>query len=218
MVTTTQEYRFADRHEAGVALAKRLAPAYANKHALVLGIPRGGIVVGYEVAKRLHAELSVLITKKLPHPLQEEMAVGAIAEDGSTFLTPLGERLSKETVAEIIEGQTREIESRIRRFRQGRPLPSMAGRIVILVDDGIATGATLVPALTLCQAQHPARIVIAAPVSGRTYVPEIDALTHEVVVLQQPADFYGVGQAYEDFHGLSDEEVIPLLDFHGHPV
>lgn len=202
---------FSDRHEAGIELGRLLEPDYANKKVLVIGIPRGGVVVAYEVAKILKAELSVVITKKLPHPLQPELAIGACAEDGSVFLTSLARSLDDQTVQHIVKAQSEEIRSRVDRFRNSKPLPQMRGRTVIIVDDGIATGSTIVPAIKLCKAHHAARVVVAAPVSGEGYVAEINILADEVVIAEQPSDFYAVGQVYEDFHHLSDKEVTGLL-------
>lgn len=199
-----------DRSEAGVELGELLA-GYCDRNALILAIPRGGVVVGYEVAKILHGELSIVITKKLPHPLQEELAIGALAEDGSVYLTAYSRNIAENKIREIIRTQQREIESRIRRFRNGKPLPEMRNRIVIIVDDGIATGSTIVPAIKLCRTRKAARVVVAAPVSGRRYASEIDTLADEVCVAEQPDDFYAVGQVYEDFHHLSDKEVTDLL-------
>lgn len=203
---------FADRKHAGQELAKMLEPRYKDRNVLVFGIPRGGVVVAYEVARCLRAELSVIITKKLPHPSQEELAIGACAEDGSVFLTSLARGLRETTIRDIVKAQQEEIESRIRRFRDGKPLPEIKNRTVIIVDDGIATGSTLVPALKLCRSQNAAGVVVAAPVSGRNYVSDIDNLADDVFVAVKPADFYAVGQVYDDFHHLSDEEVTGLLD------
>jgi putative phosphoribosyl transferase len=203
---------FADRKEAGFEVGKLLENKYKNKNALVLGIPRGGIAVAYEVAKVLNAELSVVITKKLPHPLHEEFAIGAAAEDGSVFLTSSARNLNNTTVQRIVKSQSEEIKSRIQRFRKGKPLPEMTRRIVIIADDGIATGATIVPAIKLCKNRNAARIIVAAPVSGADYVAEVNSLTDDVVIAERPDDFYAVGQVYDDFHSLSDEEVISFLE------
>ena len=203
-----------DRSEAGVELGKILESGYNNKDVLVLGIPRGGVIVAYEVAKMLQSDLSVVITKKLPHPLQEELAIGACAEDGSVFLTSIARGLQSETVQEIVDAQREEIRSRIDRFRDGKPLPEIKNRTVILVDDGIATGSTIVPAIKLCKAKRAAKVVVAAPVSGDRYVSEINDLADEVVIPLQPTEFYAVGQVYEDFHHLSDTEVKNLLRDH----
>ena len=207
---------FVDRRDAGYELGKLLEKEYKGKGVLVLGIPRGGVVVAYEVAQVLNGQLSVVITKKLPHPSQEELAVGAIAEDGSVYLTQAGRQLSTDILNAIIKEQWAEIQSRIQRFRQGKPLPAMDDRTIILVDDGIATGSTLVPAIQLCKNRGAARVVVAAPVAGKDLLPEIRTLANDVVIVGQPENFYAVGQVYNDFHHLSDEEVISLLeDFEG---
>lgn len=206
-----QEKTFKDRTEAGIELGRMLQPRYVNHDALVLGIPRGGVLVAGEVARMLGGELSVLITKKLPHPSQEELAIGACAEDGSVFLTSLAHGFDRRVVRQIVKSQMEEIRSRIDRFRDGRPLPAMRNRLVILVDDGIATGSTIVPAIKLCKARNAIGVIVAAPVSGRHYVPDIDALADEVVIVERPDVFYSVGQVYDDFHHLSDEEVTNVL-------
>jgi putative phosphoribosyl transferase len=202
---------FIDRRDAGFEVGKLLEPRYKNRDVLVLGIPRGGVEVAYEVANVLNGQLSVIITKKLPHPLQHEFAVGAVAEDGSVYLTSSGRVLSEQTIKQTVNNQLKEIQSRIERFRNGKSLPAMMGRIVIIADDGIATGSTIVSAIKLCRSRGAAKVIVAAPVSGKHYAPEINGLADEVIVVQQPEDFYAVGQVYEDFHNLSDEEVITLL-------
>ena len=202
---------FSDRREAGKVLGKLLTSPYRNKNALVLGIPRGGVLVAFEVARKLHGELSVVLTKKLPHPLQEELAIGACAEDGSVFLNSLARSLKPAIIQDIVDAQTAEIKSRIARFRNGKPLPEINNRITILVDDGIATGSTIVPAIKLCKSRKAAKVVVAVPVAGKHYVSEINTLADEVVIVVQPDDFYAVGQVYDDFHPLSDEEVKDVL-------
>lgn len=207
-----QERIFADRRDAGFHLGKLLEATYKDKHALVLGIPRGGVIVAYEVAKIVHGQLSVVITKKLPHPSQEELAIGATAEDGSVYLTSYAREFSNSVIQRVVNAQSKEIQSRIERFRKGKPLPDMSGRIVIIVDDGIATGSTIVPAIKLCKTRKSAKVIVASPVSGARYVSDIDALADDVVIVEQPDDFYAVGQVYEDFHHLSDTEVTNALD------
>ena len=203
---------YVDRRDAGFELGKLLEREYKDKDVLVLGIPRGGVVIAYEVASVLRAELSVVITKKLPHPSQEELAIGAVAEDGSVYLNSAATSVHRDLVKRIKEEQHLEIVSRIERFRQGRPLPDMKGRTVIIADDGIATGSTLVPAIKLCRKREPGKIIVAAPVAGRKYLSEIDELADEVVIAEQPPMFYAVGQVYEDFHHVPDEEVQELLE------
>ncbi len=203
---------FVDRRDAGFEVGKLLEDKYKGKNALVLGIPRGGVVIAFEVANIIEGDLSVVITKKLPHPQQEELAIGAAAEDGSLYLTNYSRSVDNDTIRAIIDEQQKEIQSRVRRFRKGRALPDMQDRIVIIADDGIATGSTIVPAIKLCRSKGAAKVIVAAPVSGTQYVPEINTLADEVVVAEQPNDFYAVGQVYEDFHHLSDEEVMGLLN------
>lgn len=203
---------FVDRRDAGYEVGKLLEPVYKNRNVLVLGIPRGGVEVAYEVANVLNGELSVVVTKKLPHPVQPEFAVGAVAEDFSEYLTGEGREMREYVINDIIRKQYREIESRVALFRKGRPLPEMKDRIVILVDDGIATGATLVPAIKLCRKKGAGRIVVAAPVSGKSFAVEISMLADEVAIVQKPDDFYAVAQVYDDFQNPSDEEVVSLLE------
>ncbi len=210
---------FVDRRDAGYEVGKLLEPVYANRNVLVLGIPRGGVEIAYEVAKVLNGELSVVVTKKLPHPMQPEFAIGAVAEDYSEYLTAEGRTLREYVVNGIIREQYQEIESRVERFRRGQALPDMKDRIVIIADDGIATGATIVPAIKLCRKNGAARIIVAAPVSGRKFAIEISILADEVAIVQKPDDFYAVAQVYDDFHNLTDEEVVALLDhFEKHPA
>ena len=213
-----EEGIFTNRRDAGDALGRRLEASYANKNVLVLGIPRGGVLVAFEIARVLDGELSVVITKKLPHPDNEEFAIGAIAEDGSQYLTSAAKRVSRHILDRTIQVQSSEIQSRIQRFREGKPLPDMRGRIVILADDGIATGATLVPAIKLCKSRQASKVIIASPVSGRQYVPEIDTLADEVCILEKPDDFQAVAQVYEDFHDLTDDEVMAALRGYSRPT
>lgn len=212
----TQHKTFVDRHDAGFEVGKLLEEKYKDKNVLVAGIPRGGIVIAYEVANILHGELSVIITKKLPHPVHEEFGIGAVAEDGSVYLTSHAREMSTDSIKRIIAAQEKEIRSRIQRFRKGMPLPEMSGRTVIIVDDGIATGSTIVPAIKLCKSKNAETVIVAAPVSGERYVSEINDLADEVVIAEKPEQFYAVGQVYEDFHQMSDDEVIHLLNHFVH--
>jgi putative phosphoribosyl transferase len=140
---------YIDRTDAGFELGKLLERKYKNQNALVLGIPRGGIVIACQVANILNAELSVLVTKKLPHPQQHELAIGAVAEDGSSFLTSAAGEIDRQAIRRIHETQLKEINNRVQRFRKGKPLPDMFHRLVIIVDDGIATGSTALPSFQL---------------------------------------------------------------------
>jgi len=201
---------FKDRAEAGAQLAERLI-SYESAHPLVFGVARGGVEVAYYVARRLHAELYPIMAKKLPYPGNPEYGFGAVAEDGTRYVD-LGraEALSPSSIDAIVARQLAEIEERIHKYRQNKPLPPMEGRTVILVDDGIATGVTLVPLLELCRKRGASNVVIAAPVSGMHFdlrLKEAD----DIVILEQPRNFYAVGQAYRHFGDFSDNELVKLV-------
>jgi len=203
---------FNDRKDAGKNLALSLKK-YRDKNILVLAIPRGGVEIGYEVGKYLNADLSLLISRKLPLPHNPEAGFGAIAEDGSTFIfTYTGLGLSKEQIDQIKEEQKQEIKRRIKVLRGGKPLPKIAGRTIILVDDGIAMGSTMRVAIILCKNQIALRIVVAVPVSGRRVAGEIGNLVDELIVLEQPIFFHAVAQVYKNWYDVSDEEVIEIMN------
>ncbi|HEY1115749.1 MAG TPA: phosphoribosyltransferase family protein [Chitinophagaceae bacterium] len=203
---------FKDRKDAALQLAEALKE-YRNTSVLVLGIPRGGAETAYYVARDLHAELSLLVARKLGHPKNPEYAAGALAEDGSIYLNPdVRGELSPETIDELAQQQQEEIVRRIKILRKGEPLPPLKNRVVILVDDGIATGATLYAAIALCKKQGAARIVVAAPVSGRDKKRELLAEVDEVVILETPSFYHAVSQAYESFYNLTDEEARGFLE------
>jgi len=202
---------FENRTDAGVQLGKMLAHTYKDKNALILAVPRGGVEVAYWVARILHGDLAVIVSKKLPYPGQPEYACGAVAEDGSIYLSPTGERMDKYIIDDIVKLQLMEIKRRVNIYRNGKPLPNMKDRIVILVDDGIATGSTIVPIIKMCRKNDPKEIIVAAPVSGNRYSNEIDELADKVEVLEVPDNYYAVGQVYDDFHGMDDQEVLGFL-------
>ncbi len=202
---------FEDRKDAGERLARALEK-YKNKKVLVLAIPRGGIEVGYEVAKYLNADLSILVSRKLPYPDNPEAGFGAIAEDESTFIFEDAARwLSKETIDRIIKEQKQEIKRRIEVLRKGRPLPEITNRVVILVDDGIAMGSTMRAAIMLCKNKKVRKIIVAAPVSGRAVAEEIGKMVDEIVILEKPVFFQAVAQVYRNWCDVSDEEVIGIM-------
>jgi putative phosphoribosyl transferase len=205
-------FMFTDRKDGAEHLAKALSK-YKNQHALVLGIPRGGIETAFYVAQALHADLGVLICRKLGAPSNPEAAIGALAEDGSLYLDPdYAYRLSDEELAGIVKEQQEEIRRRIAVYRQNKPLPDLKGRTVILVDDGIATGATLFAAVIMCRHQKAARIVLAAPVSSYQARLAFERQVDEVVILSTPVSYFAVSQAYYSFHNLTDREVLALLE------
>lgn len=203
---------FIDRKDAALKLAKALE-TYKNRQAVVLGIPRGGAVTAYYVARYLNAEFSLLIARKLGHPANPEYAVGALAEDGTVHLNPNAlYEVSEMQVADAVTEQKKEIERRIRTLRNGSPLPVLKNKIVILVDDGIATGATIHAGIKMCKQQEAAKIVVGAPVSGKKMAHQLKNEVDEVVILETPEDFYAVSQGYLSFEQVTDQEARELLE------
>jgi predicted phosphoribosyltransferase len=202
---------FTDRKDAALKLAKALEK-YKDKNAVVLGIPRGGAETAYYVALHLNAELSLLVSRKLGHPANPEYAFGAIAEDGSIYLNPSSSgQLSDETIQEVVDEQKKEIARRITILRQGKPLPELKGRTVILVDDGIATGATLFAAIEMCKKRKAGKLIVAAPVSGYEMEEELADKADEVLILEKPDDYYAVSQAYQVFYNLTDDDALKFM-------
>jgi predicted phosphoribosyltransferase len=202
---------FKNRKDAGEKLAMALEK-YRAENPLILAIPRGGVEVGLQVAKKLNADFSLIIARKLPFPDDPEAGFGAMAEDGSTFIFENAYYwLSGENIERIKKEQIAEIRRRISALREGEPLPEIKGRTVILIDDGIAMGSTMRAAIELCKNRKAGKIVVAAPVAGREVAEEIKRRADELVVLEIPAYFRAVAQAYENWYDVSDEEVLDLL-------
>ncbi len=203
-----------DRGSAGAALADALA-AYRGRDALVLGIPRGGVPVAAEVARVLDGELDVVVARKLGAPGYPELAIGAVTADGGQFLNDdvIRElRVSRQYIESEIAAQMAEARSREIRFRGGRAAPSIAGRTVLVVDDGLATGATMRAAVRSVRKAAPARLVVAVPVGSSQ---ACDALRHEadeLLCLSEPEMFWAVGYYYERFAPVEDGEVTRILD------
>jgi len=207
-------YRFQDRAQAGRLLAEKLAGLSHRPEVVVLGLPRGGVPVAFEVAQRLQAVLDVFLVRKLGVPGQEELAMGAIATGGICCLNDNVVRslgISAEVLDRIIDRERLELEDRERVFRTGHPV-ELRNREVVLVDDGMATGASMRAAVLAVRQRHPARVIVAAPVAARETYKEFTQLADEIVCVQTPANFEGVGQWYEDFTQTSDEEVRLLLE------
>ena len=206
---------FRDRTEAGRRLARDLA-RYANRSdVVVLGLPRGGIPVAYEVARALEAPLDVFVVRKLGLPGQEELAVGAIASGGVRVVNEnLLERLGipAAVVDEIAAREERELDRRERVYRGGRTPVPVSGRVAILVDDGLATGASMRAAAAALRRLGPARIVAAVPVGAAETCAEFGALADEVVCAETPEPFWAVGNWYDHFSQTADEEVAELLE------
>ncbi|OFY87735.1 MAG: phosphoribosyltransferase [Bacteroidetes bacterium RIFCSPLOWO2_12_FULL_35_15] len=202
---------FIDRKDGGQKLAQALEK-YKDENVIVLGIPRGGAETAYYVAKHLNSEFSLLVSRKLGHPDNPEYAFGAIAEDGSTYLNPEATyQLTPNEMDRVIEEQKREIQRRIQKLRKGEALPELKGKTVILVDDGIATGATLFASITMCKNKGAGKIIVAAPVSGREIEQEIKQKVDEVIILEQPRFYHAVSQGYESFFNLSDDAALGFM-------
>jgi predicted phosphoribosyltransferase len=207
---------FKDRGDAGRRLAEELE-AYKDQDVVVLAIPRGGVEVGYQVARFLDADFSLLIARKLPYPDQPEAGFGAVAEDGSTVILRDAARwVSDETIETVVEEQRQEIERRIAVLRHGESLPDLDDRTVILVDDGIAMGSTMRAAIKCCRHYGAGKVVVAVPVAGREVTERIggerDGLADEVVVLEQPRFFRAVAQVYERWYDVPDSEVTAIVE------
>jgi len=203
---------FKDRKEAGEKLAKALEK-YKNKKVIVLGIPRGGVEVAYYVAKHLNAKLSIIVSRKLPYPNNPEAGFGAIAEDGNIFIFEDAKySLPKEMIDRIIGEQKEEIKRRIKVLRKNKPLPEIKNKMVIIVDDGIAMGSTLMAAIMLCRKKKAKKIIIASPVSGKEFPKSIKNDVDEIIILEQPNFFQAVAQVYRNWHDVSDEEVLKIMD------
>jgi putative phosphoribosyl transferase len=155
----------------------------------------------------------LVVTRKLGHPGNPEYAIGALAEDGSLYLSPEAEiHFSQETIDDLKRDQEKEIKRRIQEFRQGNPLPELKNRTVIIVDDGIATGATLFATIMLCKNKKAGKLVVAAPVSGEDMSRKLRDLVDDVVILETPYQYRAVSQAYQNFFNLSDEEAISFME------
>ena len=207
--------RFRDRRDAGRRLAARLTAYAGRADVVVLALPRGGVPVAYEVAQALGAPLDVFLVRKLGMPGHEEFAIGAIASGGVIVLNEETLRdygVSRDQVRAVVEAEMQELERRERSYRGDRPFPDLAGRAVILIDDGLATGSTMRAAVAALRQDRPARVIVAVPTAPPETCDEMRAIVDEMVCLITPEPFYAVGLWYEDFSQTSDEEVRELLD------
>ena len=205
---------FRDRADAGRALAGRLAEFAGRDDVTVLALPRGGVPVAYEVARALGAPLDVFLVRKLGLPGHPEFAMGAIASGEVRLINEDVVRMYRVTDTEletVIAHEEQELERRERSYRDRRPFPSLEGRTVILVDDGLATGASMRAAIVALREKSPARIVVAVPVAAAETCDEFREWVEDIVCAETPAPFYAVGLWYEDFAQTTDEEVHDLL-------
>ena len=201
---------FVDRVDAGKRLASALKN-FSGKKGIVLAIPRGGVVVGYMISKTLNLPLDIIIPRKIGAPDNPELAIGAVAEDGTAILDQnlikyLG--VSREYVVEETERQKQEIKRRLKLYRQDTSYPDLKGLDVIVVDDGIATGSTMKAALASVKNRGAASITVAVPVGPPSTIDELEKMADRVVCLYTPEFFQAIGEFYKDFSQTSDEEVI----------
>jgi putative phosphoribosyl transferase len=207
--------RFRDRSEAGRILAARLSEYGGRDDLLILALPRGGIPVGYEIARTLGAPLDVFVVRKLGVPGHEELALGAIAAGGVRVLNErvvgdLG--ITEGDIARVAARERDELDRRERAYRSGRPAPDIEGRTVILVDDGLATGSTMRAAVAALRALNPAEIVVAVPVGAAQVCDELALEADRVVCAMTPEPMAAISMWYDDFTQTTDAEVRELLD------
>ena len=208
---------FVNRREAGIELASRLAKYRGGDDVVVVALPRGGVPVAYEIAEALDAPLDVFVVRKLGMPGHPEFAIGAIASGGVRVLTEdviRWYRIPDSVIDAIARQELAELERREREYRRGRPPIDLRDRVVILVDDGLATGSTMRAAVEAVRAHKPARVVVAVPVGAPATCEEFADITDEIVCARTPEPFSAVGLWYRDFSQTTDEEVRALLEEH----
>ncbi len=205
--------RFKDRGDAGLQLASKLSWLKGEKEVVILAVPRGGVVIADVIAKSLDAMLDVVVPRKLGAPYNSELAIGAVMHDRSSYINEYAInalKIKQEYVAEEIETQVREIERRLALYR-GSSSYDLKNKIVVLVDDGIATGATMMVAVLWVRKQKPKMVILAVPVAPSEVARKLDEMVDRSVVLYTPIDFGAVGEFYEDFEQISDEEVVTMI-------
>jgi predicted phosphoribosyltransferase len=207
---------FRNREDAALRLAGRLK-GRTLQDPIVLGIPRGGVVLAAVLARELGADLDVVLARKLRAPYRPELAIGAVSEDGSVYLDPHAQEWIddiRDYLEEEVRFQKAEVARRQELHRSDRPAPNLAGRSVIVTDDGIATGSTMIAALKVLAGQAPHEVIVAVPVAPPERLAELKGLCDAVVCLRAPEDLRAIGQFYQDFRQVEDEQVVRLLRGH----
>jgi predicted phosphoribosyltransferase len=216
---SSERVPFANRRTAGAALADDLQHLAGRGDIVVLALPRGGVPVAYEVARKLRAPLDVFVVRKLGFPGQPELAMGAIASGGVRVLNEelFGwYRPSPQAIEAVTNAERTELERRERAYRDGRPPAAVEGRVAVLVDDGLATGSSMRAAVLAVRRLNPARVIVAVPVGARETCEALREIADEVVCASTPEPFSAVGLWYVDFSQTTDEEVRQLLSTHNH--
>jgi putative phosphoribosyl transferase len=206
---------FADREEAGRRLGHVLARRTGLRDPLVLALPRGGVPVGLGIARALQAPLDVLVVRKLGHPREPELAMGAIASGGVAVMNPAVGFVPESELNAVLVREARELERREQAYRGARPPLKVRGRTVVLVDDGIATGSSMLAAIRALRASEPDSIVVAVPLAPGDTVSRLEREADEVVCLASPEPFYAIGPWYRSFPQLADVEVRDILELRG---
>jgi putative phosphoribosyl transferase len=209
-----EQHPFVNRREAGEELARRLGHLAGRTDVVVFALPRGGVPVGYEVARALKAPLDVFLVRKLGLPGHPELAMGAIASGGVRVLNSdvvAWYSVPEAIIDEIAREEQAELERRERVYREGRPAVEVGGRVVVLIDDGLATGSTMKAAVRAVRAGAPSRVIVAVPVGALDTCREFQSIADEVVCARMPEHFRAVGQWYRDFSQTTDQEVQSLL-------
>lgn len=207
--------RFKNREDAGRKLANKLLKYTHRNDVIILALPRGGVPVAYEVAKKLKVPMDVFLVRKLGVPGQEELAMGAIASGGVEVLNKdivqsIG--ISRNTIDKVAEKEHKELERREKYYRGDRPKPEIKGKHVMLIDDGLATGASMRSAVRAVRSWNPAEVIVAVPTSAPDTCELFEYEADKIICLSTPEPFYGVGAWYEDFSQTTDEEVSDLLE------
>ena len=206
---------FRDRSDAGVQLAERLKDYKDREDVIVLALPRGGVVTGHEIARYLNAPLDIIIVRKIGFPGQPEFGIGAVSETETVFLN---QRIvstygvTKQYIEEEINRQKEEISRRVKLYRKGGSIRKLDGKVIILVDDGVATGATMKAAIVALRKEKINKVVVAIPVAPPETADEIKKMADEFICIETPPDFMAVGSHYRDFTQITDEEVVRLLE------
>ena len=205
---------FNDRRDAGIQLVSMLKKYKDQEGVLVLALPRGGVVTGYEIARYLNVPLDIVIVRKIGFPGQPELGIGAVSETGTVVLNQFiisTYGVSKDYIEHEISRQKEEISRRVKLYRKGKGLPDLEGKTIILVDDGVATGATIKAAITTLRKEKLTKLTVALPVAPPATADELKQMVDEFICIETPVDFMAVGAHYRDFTQVSDEEVVELL-------